>query len=208
MRTQISLVICLLGLLLAPALQAQDSTQKTDSTQVDSVKCIPCYVVQTVPTAQGTSASQNAPKAAAWRDLPSTAKALLYPQLLITWFVTLLILGYIVWAMRDPNSHLRKALVETQDPDKISSSRLALFLSSLISILLALHFSVVASYGYLGSGKVPDFSSLINALLALGIGVVPYSVNKIGEAFKNRSPAPNPDLPNPIGQEGEANAEN
>jgi hypothetical protein len=63
-----------------------------------------------------------------------------------------------------------------------SASRMALFFSSFLSLILALSFSTVFLYGYLsGRQTMPDYSTLVNVLLALGIGVVPYAVNQFNK---------------------------
>jgi len=66
-----------------------------------------------------------------------------------------------------------------------SSSRLVLFLSGIAAMLLA---SAICSYYFYFSiveGETPNIEDLTNVLLALGIGVAPYAVNKVSKALKS-----------------------
>ena len=91
--------------------------------------------------------------------------------------------------------------IETQVPDSTeittidshgkSASRMVLFFSSFLSIILALSFSTVFLYGYLRGNAVPDFSALVKVLLSLGIGVIPYTINQFTKP-ENDNPAVKP----------------
>jgi hypothetical protein len=60
-----------------------------------------------------------------------------------------------------------------------STSRLIAFISGLISVGLACSISSFWIYRHLSGVQTVDLSHLTNVLLALGIGVVPYAVNKL-----------------------------
>jgi len=79
----------------------------------------------------------------------------------------------------DPNATI------TETKLLASSSRLAMVLAGLVAITVSVCASCYYFYIYLKTGKAPDLDGLFNILLSLGIGVVPYGVNKISEAFKN-----------------------
>lgn len=68
--------------------------------------------------------------------------------------------------------------VETQSPK--SASRLILFLSGLTAIILSVSIVTYWFYYQIACTGILDLNSLVYVLLALGIGVVPYAVNKIG----------------------------
>lgn len=79
-------------------------------------------------------------------------------------------------------STMDTTVTETKLP--ASSSRLAMVLAGLVAITVSVCASCYYFYIYLKTGKAPDLDGLFNILLSLGIGVVPYGVNKISEAFK------------------------
>ncbi len=64
-------------------------------------------------------------------------------------------------------------------PGNRSASRLVLFLSGITAILIAVCITTYYLYYYLCCGKAPDMDGLINVILTLGIGVIPYAVNKV-----------------------------
>jgi hypothetical protein len=59
-----------------------------------------------------------------------------------------------------------------------STSRLIAFISGLISVGLGSCLCSFWMYNYLTKDVYLDMSSVTNVLLALGLGVVPYAVNK------------------------------
>jgi len=65
-----------------------------------------------------------------------------------------------------------------------SSSRLIAFLSGIVALVLSFTLILISIYIYLNSGIMPNFSQLVNAVIALGIGVLPYSINKVTGIFK------------------------
>lgn len=68
-----------------------------------------------------------------------------------------------------------------------SSSRLMAFLSGVIALMVAVTIAIVSIYSYMVSATIPPFEKLTNVLLALGIGVVPYTINKVAGAFKSNN---------------------
>ena len=60
-----------------------------------------------------------------------------------------------------------------------SSSRLIAFISGLVSVGIATSLCSFWMYTYFNGDKNVDLSHLTNVLLSLGIGVIPYAVNKI-----------------------------
>lgn len=103
------------------------------------------------------------------------------------------LLFLILWPIRPihmKSFDFRRALSEPGSGEE-SISRYLLFLSGCSAILFSYVFVIFYIYAWLelpfwcSIGKckeMPDFSVMINGLLALGIGVVPYSVNKISAA--------------------------
>ena len=66
-----------------------------------------------------------------------------------------------------------------------SSSRLVIFFSAITAIFLSVTMILISIHVYLKTGIVPEFESLINGMIALGIGVIPYTVNKIAGTFRS-----------------------
>ncbi len=109
----------------------------------------------------------------------------------ITWIIplSLLVLYIIFWTVTAKNYSLKKALSELKQVDGKtehveSSSRLIAFLSGIVALTISLTITMVSMHKYLSTGTLPDFQNLVNALLALGIGVVPYSINKVAGIFR------------------------
>jgi hypothetical protein len=63
-------------------------------------------------------------------------------------------------------------------PGNRSASRLVLFLSGITAIIIAVCITTYYLYYYLYCGQAPDLDGLISIILTLGIGVIPYAVNK------------------------------
>ncbi len=63
-----------------------------------------------------------------------------------------------------------------------STSRLIAFISGLVSVGIAASLCSFLMYNYFNGDKNVDLSQLTNVLLSLGIGVIPYAVNKISTA--------------------------
>jgi hypothetical protein len=86
--------------------------------------------------------------------------------------------------VENPDPEARKTIPFV--PKKIlprSTSRLVALLSGLCSVAIA---TCATSYYfdiYLKTGKAPDLKNLFDILLSLGLGVVPYAVNKVSGAF-------------------------
>lgn len=66
-----------------------------------------------------------------------------------------------------------------------STSRMAAFISSLCAVAIGTCSTSYYFFMYLKTGQAPSLDSLYNILLGLGIGVVPYAVNKIAAAFRD-----------------------
>lgn len=62
-----------------------------------------------------------------------------------------------------------------------STSRLVAFLSGVTAIVIAVSLSCYYSYAWLKHEKAPEFNSFFTMMLSLGIGVIPYTVNKISQ---------------------------
>lgn len=60
-----------------------------------------------------------------------------------------------------------------------STSRMIAFISGMVSIGIASSLCSFWMYNYFNGCKSVDLSHLSNVLLALGIGVIPYAVNKV-----------------------------
>lgn len=60
-----------------------------------------------------------------------------------------------------------------------SASRLLAFISGIITLALSSCLSSFWLFRYFGYGEGPDLNGLTYVLLSLGLGIVPYAVNKI-----------------------------
>lgn len=60
-----------------------------------------------------------------------------------------------------------------------SSSRLVMFISSMITVVIAICLVSFYIYQVFATGNGPDLGSVTTMLLTLGVGVVPYAFNKI-----------------------------
>ena len=91
--------------------------------------------------------------------------------------------------------NLKEALSTDHDPkNRIpSASRLVAFISGISAILFSFCIFVFYTLVYIKTGEYPDIEPLTNSLLALGIGVVPYSINKVTGAIERRN-QPNKNL--------------
>ena len=69
-------------------------------------------------------------------------------------------------------------LQNSQEPPK-SVSRVILFLSGITAISLSIGIVSYSFYYMICCSNELDLSNLANVLLALGIGVIPYSINKL-----------------------------
>jgi small-conductance mechanosensitive channel len=70
-----------------------------------------------------------------------------------------------------------------------SISRYIAFFSGILTIITAVCMSSFFIYQYISTGCPPDLSALSTVLIALGLGVTPYAVNKISAALTNRKAA-------------------
>ncbi len=64
-------------------------------------------------------------------------------------------------------------------PGNRSASRLVLFLSGITAILISVCITTYYLYYYLCCGQPPDLDGLISVMMTLGIGVIPYAVNRV-----------------------------
>ncbi len=85
--------------------------------------------------------------------------------------------------------NLKEALSTDHDPDNRipSSSRLLAFISGISAILFAFSLFVFYTFIYIRTGCFPEIESLTNSLLALGVGVVPYTINKVTGAIERKN---------------------
>lgn len=65
-----------------------------------------------------------------------------------------------------------------------STSRMAAFISSICAVAIGTCSTSYYFYMYLKTAQAPNLDSLYDILLGLGIGVVPYAINKLAAAFK------------------------
>lgn len=101
----------------------------------------------------------------------------------------LTVLFGLVYYIKESRYSLKDALSETKliGANQVtieSSSRLIAFISACSAISISLTLFTIGLYIYLDTGIIPDFGILVNVILALGIGVVPYSINKVAGALK------------------------
>lgn len=65
-----------------------------------------------------------------------------------------------------------------------SISRYIAFISSMLTLVVALCMSCFFIYHYIRTGCPPDLGAVTTILLALGLGLLPYAFNKISTAVK------------------------
>lgn len=76
-----------------------------------------------------------------------------------------------------------RELSEMKSPEyRASTSRLIAFISAMLLITVGLASACFFFYFYLVNGVPPDLSRLPAVLIALGIGMAPYAVNKVAAA--------------------------
>ena len=83
---------------------------------------------------------------------------------------------------------LTDALSTDHDPSNKmpSASRLIAFLSGISALVFSYGLFTFYTVVYIKTGCFPEIEKLTNALIALGIGVVPYSINKVAGAIERR----------------------
>ena len=67
-------------------------------------------------------------------------------------------------------------------PPKRSASRFILFITAITTLVITVCFTTYYIYVKvynINGGSDPDLEGFTNVLLALGIGVIPYSVNQV-----------------------------
>jgi hypothetical protein len=73
-------------------------------------------------------------------------------------------------------------------PPHASISRYIAFITSMLSLVVALCISCFFIYSYIRTGCAPDISGISTILIALGMGVLPYAFNKVSTAIsKNKT---------------------
>ncbi|GEM_PF-6804385 len=131
------------------------------------------------------------------------------------WFVFIVpIMFYLMyyWISKIPHFKLQEALSETglNEDGKAtavsSSSRVIAFFSGIAAISIALSIAVISLVSSLVVQTIPDFQNMANVMLALGIGVVPYAVNKVSGSGSTKSPqsSSKPGTPQIKTQEGQS----
>ncbi len=76
-----------------------------------------------------------------------------------------------------------------------SISRLIVFITSMLSLILGLCITCFVIYNnLLGRDSSADINKLSNVLLSLGIGVVPYAFNKVATAINSKPTQPPPTM--------------
>lgn len=162
-----------------------DQVNKTLSERADKIEK-QMQALKPADAAPGAGAAQPGDaKLPAGRDVSSVFWLWTMPAILF--------LIFFIWVARKisigealsekDEAAVKNAAGEDKDPPR-SASRLAMFLSGAASIGIAVSFACVFLYSYLKYGSVPDYSTLVQVLLSLGIGVVPYAVNQFN---KNQS---------------------
>lgn len=104
----------------------------------------------------------------------------------------ILMILVMVWIIKKTGFDLKNALSEIKIVNNAkamieSSSRLIAFFSAIVALILSCTIILISLYVFLQTGIIPDFGVLVNAVLALGIGVVPYSINRISGTFKSNN---------------------
>lgn len=92
--------------------------------------------------------------------------------------------AYNIAASTEETSKADGATVSTPiNQPKMSSSRFIALVAGLTTVGLACIFASFYFYKYLTTGREPSTDGFTNTLLTLGLGVIPYSVNKITSIF-------------------------
>lgn len=86
--------------------------------------------------------------------------------------------------LKKENYRLSDALSENDVGKSPSTSRLIIFMSGTATVLVGISSVSYFFYMYFRTSKEPSFEKLYNILLALGFGVVPYTINKVTDIFK------------------------
>ncbi len=79
------------------------------------------------------------------------------------------------------------------DNPPTSSSRLIAFISSITAIIIGISMATFYFYSYFKYANKPDIGDLWKALIALGIGVVPYATNQLTSNKQNKTDSINKD---------------
>lgn len=85
----------------------------------------------------------------------------------------------------DPNATLKKTVLDANGRPvyQPSTSRLIAFLSALTTLIIVICFISYYAYCMIRCKELPAFEDLFNVVLALGLGIVPYGVNKVTAAM-------------------------
>ncbi len=62
-----------------------------------------------------------------------------------------------------------------------STSRLVVFLSSVMSVIIAVCLCSFFLYFYFSTGKAPELDNMLKVMLSLGVGTVPYAIKQISK---------------------------
>lgn len=170
-------ILFLLGVLM---LNTHAFTQKVDSMAANATNQI----------------AQTAQTAMTWFE-----KLLILSPLFLTVFVFLILVKVfksIDFSLKGaltemPSDSLIKAVLgdrtvtkeNVENLEKFSSSRLIALLTSLCVMSITVCLVCFYMYWYLKDGvNPPKLDGITSVLLTLGLGIVPYGMNKISEAFK------------------------
>ncbi len=93
----------------------------------------------------------------------------------------------LLWKLKGYN--LIEALSTDHDPANTvpSASRLIAFIGGVSALIFSFCLFVFYTTVYIRTGYAPNIENLTNALIALGVGVVPYSINKVAGAIERRN---------------------
>ncbi len=100
----------------------------------------------------------------------------------------ILLVAFLFLLTRLLKFNLAEALSTDHDPNKKvpSISRLIAFISGISALIFSYGLFTFYTLVYIKTGCYPEIEKLTNALIALGIGVVPYSINKVAGAIERR----------------------
>ena len=100
----------------------------------------------------------------------------------------LLIIVFLILMTKLINFDLVNALSTDHDPEnKVpSASRLIAFISGISALIFSYALFTFYTVVYIKTGCYPEVEKLTNAMIALGVGVVPYTINKVAGAIERR----------------------
>lgn len=85
----------------------------------------------------------------------------------------------------DPNITIRTTIMKDGEPMYYpSTSKLIAFLTGLTTLIVIISFITYYAYCMMNCRTLPEFKTLFEVLMALGLGIIPYGISKVTNAGK------------------------